>query len=311
MWDGRPYHIFGQLLLLKPWKSNFDTATESITQVDMWIRTPNLPVEYISFDVLKTILEWNNLGELIKLDPYTEKKQRLRYARLCINVDLLKIVGNKIVVPDENAQEHSYNVWFEEFPDGCRYCRAGTHTYNLWPMKIARNQTITVTLSKPMIVKEQKMNKAEPSGTKEDEAWEKVGRIYPTDAEKGKGFLPIPEMTKNKGIKIIYKTESSSSGSKDSKFSLNSFDPLLGGDKETGIDAAKVDINEEQRSAEMTTLPNDDQEVDYQAVDSLNPYLCQNNDEEENDTQLMNKFMMEDEEFKLKEFKSWPLLKQK
>lgn len=48
VWDRHPFFMFGVLLVLMPWRSNFDPSRESIKYLDLWVRILFLPTEYMS-----------------------------------------------------------------------------------------------------------------------------------------------------------------------------------------------------------------------------------------------------------------------
>lgn len=50
VWDCHPYHVFGMLLVLMPWKPNFNQSKEVIRTMDLWVRILSLPTEYMSFE---------------------------------------------------------------------------------------------------------------------------------------------------------------------------------------------------------------------------------------------------------------------
>lgn len=56
VWEKRPYHIFGQLLVLKEWKPHFNPTNESKANVDLWFRLPKLSPMFLSREALPTIL---------------------------------------------------------------------------------------------------------------------------------------------------------------------------------------------------------------------------------------------------------------
>ncbi|KAL8128582.1 hypothetical protein V2J09_017737 [Rumex salicifolius] len=104
--EKRPYHVAGQLLLLKPWSSDFDPFTEP----------------YKNPEALIAILQANNFGTFLKLDPIHIKRKWVKFIRLCINTNVELTTGQKLIILDENMIEHNYNVWFDYFPVGCGNC---------------------------------------------------------------------------------------------------------------------------------------------------------------------------------------------
>ena len=71
-------------LILQKWTSNLDLNNDFLTQAPVWIRFPELPLEYWHEDVLVGIA--NSFGELLSIDLVTGAKKRLTYARICVGV---------------------------------------------------------------------------------------------------------------------------------------------------------------------------------------------------------------------------------
>ncbi|WOL01218.1 hypothetical protein Cni_G09932 [Canna indica] len=47
-----PWFLYGQVLLLIPWKPNFQPLSEKIESIPVWVQFPGLPVEYLQNDIL-------------------------------------------------------------------------------------------------------------------------------------------------------------------------------------------------------------------------------------------------------------------
>lgn len=105
VWEFCLYHVFGMLLVLMPWKANFDPSKEVIRTMELWVRILSLPTEYMSFEPIQAILDYNKIGELLKLDRYTELKSKAKYARVCVKVtNARKFKGDVILLDFKNAK---------------------------------------------------------------------------------------------------------------------------------------------------------------------------------------------------------------
>ncbi|XP_028751595.1 uncharacterized protein LOC114711371 [Neltuma alba] len=96
---GGPWMISDSYLTVRDWKPNFDPKTEAIEDVLIWIRFPDLPLEYYDESILEAM--GNEIGRTVKVDMTTSLQSRGGYARVGVQVDLRKpllplyIIGNK------------------------------------------------------------------------------------------------------------------------------------------------------------------------------------------------------------------------
>ncbi|WOL10554.1 hypothetical protein Cni_G19312 [Canna indica] len=89
-----PWFLNGQVLLLIPWKPNFQPLLEKIETIPVWVQLPGLPVEYIHREILFKIT--SALGQPVKIDEITVRGLRGKYARVCILWKLDKKMPNGI-----------------------------------------------------------------------------------------------------------------------------------------------------------------------------------------------------------------------
>jgi hypothetical protein len=85
---GGPWFIGEHFLSLSPWVPNFRASEASVSSIAVWIRLPELPVEYYHKDSLFQI--GSGLGPVLRVDFNTAAGTRGRFARLCIQVDIDK-----------------------------------------------------------------------------------------------------------------------------------------------------------------------------------------------------------------------------
>ncbi|XP_021729789.1 uncharacterized protein LOC110696746 [Chenopodium quinoa] len=83
---GGPWFILDHYLMISKWKPNYRPESNYFDQMAVWIRFPNLPVEYYDklalFDIAKLV------RKSIRVDYATDKTTRGRYARVCVEVNL-------------------------------------------------------------------------------------------------------------------------------------------------------------------------------------------------------------------------------
>ncbi|XP_031115746.1 uncharacterized protein LOC116019614 [Ipomoea triloba] len=96
--DG-PWKIFDNYLLTQRWVPNFKARTSKFEKMAVWVRLPELSVEYFRNDTIKSILE--NVGKPLKLDRTTIAREKGRYARAAVEVDLNKLLISEVLVGNE------------------------------------------------------------------------------------------------------------------------------------------------------------------------------------------------------------------
>lgn len=85
---GGPWMIMEHYLIVKEWRPNFDPNTDTNEKVIVWVRFPDLPIEYYDQDFLFRVGE--KIGEPIRIDSATSLTSRGKFARLCVEVDIRK-----------------------------------------------------------------------------------------------------------------------------------------------------------------------------------------------------------------------------
>ena len=85
---GGPWFIGGHFLAIRPWEPYFKASEAKLNSVVVWIRFPELPIEFYDRAVLKDIGSAN--GPVLRIDSYTASGSRGSYARLCVQVRIGK-----------------------------------------------------------------------------------------------------------------------------------------------------------------------------------------------------------------------------
>ncbi len=83
---GGPWFIGEHYLSLRPWVPNFRASEASVSSVAIWVKLPELPVEYYHKDSLLKI--GSGLGPVLRVDFNTATGTRGRFARICVQLDL-------------------------------------------------------------------------------------------------------------------------------------------------------------------------------------------------------------------------------
>lgn len=110
-----PWVVFGKYLTVSPWSPDFSTSQSAIESQVVWVRLLGLPEGYYSDCLLRVIGQ--AIGQVIKLDVYTDGGRRGWFARLAICVDLRKPLVSKLWINGKLQR-----VEYEGLPSICFKC---------------------------------------------------------------------------------------------------------------------------------------------------------------------------------------------
>lgn len=93
---GGPWFVGEHFLAIKPWEPYFKASEATLSSVAVWVKLPELPIEFYDLAVLKDI--GRAIGSMLRIDSFTATGTRGSYARLCVQVDLEKPLINMVRV---------------------------------------------------------------------------------------------------------------------------------------------------------------------------------------------------------------------
>lgn len=93
---GGQWFIGEYFLAIKSWEPYFKAFEAKLTLVAVWVRFPELPVEFYDASVLKEI--GSVISPALRIDSYIPSETRGGYARLCVQIDLDKPLISSIRV---------------------------------------------------------------------------------------------------------------------------------------------------------------------------------------------------------------------
>jgi len=85
---GGPWFVGEHFLTIRPWEPYFKASEAKFSSVAVWVRLPELPIEFYDREVLKEIGE--AIGPVLRIDAYTATESRGSHARLCVQINLEK-----------------------------------------------------------------------------------------------------------------------------------------------------------------------------------------------------------------------------
>lgn len=148
--------------MVRIWSEDFNPWTDSVEKVMVWVRFPNLPLQYYDEFVLKTL--GNRIGKSIKVDMTTYKLSRGKFARLCVEIDV-----SKPLLPLFILKGREYRVEYEGLHTLCFNCGWFGHVISECPDKMEEEQGLS----------EEDNQRKEDAGGEEDlfGPWTMVKRI--------------------------------------------------------------------------------------------------------------------------------------
>lgn len=120
--DGFPMRMFR-------WSPDFRLECESRI-VPVWIALPNLPFFLFNKSGLFSIASL--LGKLLTLDAPTADLARPNVDRICVEIDLLKKLPNRVKLDCEASEEFWQDVIYEKLPSYCKTCKRLGHESNIF-----------------------------------------------------------------------------------------------------------------------------------------------------------------------------------
>ncbi|XP_031130732.1 uncharacterized protein LOC116032364 [Ipomoea triloba] len=135
--DG-PWKIFDNYLVIQRWVPDFKPRKAKLSKMAVWVRLPDLSVEYFRDDAMKAILE--NVGKPLKLDRTTADRERGRFARAAVEVDLDKPLVTEIWVRDEVQY-----VEYEGLHVVCFGCAMVGHREQSCPLNSAKSPEMPIS----------------------------------------------------------------------------------------------------------------------------------------------------------------------
>ena len=79
---------WGHYLAIMPWEPYFKASEAKLSFVAMWVRLPELLIEFYEDLVIKEM--GSVIGPVLRIDSFTALETRGGYARLCVQINLDK-----------------------------------------------------------------------------------------------------------------------------------------------------------------------------------------------------------------------------
>ncbi|CAL5359909.1 unnamed protein product [Camellia sinensis] len=100
VFTGGPWVIMDHYLTVRRWEPNFRPSEAFETTTAVWVRFPKLPIEYYQEKVLFAIAK--TIDKPFKIDWNTAMATRGKFARVCVEMDLSKLLKPKFLLEGIN-----------------------------------------------------------------------------------------------------------------------------------------------------------------------------------------------------------------
>lgn len=124
-----PWFVGGHYLSIRCWEPNFKSSTANLSSVAVWIRLPELPIEYYEPSALREIGE--AIRPVLRIDAHTAAESRGRFSRLCVQVNF-----NEPIIKLLKMGGIDQPVQYEGIHSLCFACGCVGHKVENCPYKI-------------------------------------------------------------------------------------------------------------------------------------------------------------------------------
>ncbi|XP_060201887.1 uncharacterized protein LOC132630314 [Lycium barbarum] len=115
------YHFDNKPFIVKAWSPDMEFTREELQSVPIWIKLPGLDFKYWSPRGLSKI------GSLIRkplmVDKQTERKVRLNFARLLVEVKIGEELPDEVLFRNEKRTVVTQRVTYDWRPSICTHCQ--------------------------------------------------------------------------------------------------------------------------------------------------------------------------------------------
>lgn len=120
-----PYKVFRTLLVLRPLPRLFNFKKREAHKAPVWVRLPGLPYDLWNEKGLSNVA--SRLGLPLHSDANTCAKSKLSFARILVEVDVLKDLHNTVQICAPEGEEFEQVVIYESVPKFCSLCSSIGH----------------------------------------------------------------------------------------------------------------------------------------------------------------------------------------
>ncbi|KAF3784885.1 hypothetical protein EJ110_NYTH27546 [Nymphaea thermarum] len=120
------WYVGGRLLIANQWHPSMPMRIESSNRVRIWIRLPDLPVEWWNPRIFTDIADLIG-GSFVEADDYTRHLQRFGFARIKIEIPLGFSPISEIELEISRGKVFVQSIEYETKVKYCKKCRSTAH----------------------------------------------------------------------------------------------------------------------------------------------------------------------------------------
>lgn len=124
VFTGGPWIIMNHYLTVKRWEPNFKPSEAKEISTAIWLRRPQVPIEY--YDIISLYHISKKIGKLVKTNIITATSNMGKFAKACVVVDLAKPLTPAYTVEGKN-----YLIQYEFIHYLCFSCEKVGHKTKL------------------------------------------------------------------------------------------------------------------------------------------------------------------------------------
>ena len=132
-----------RLLVLKRWQPNMQFLKGDLVRVPVWVRLYDVPLEYWTIKGLSCVT--SAIGVSLHVDHTTLLRKRLRYARVCVEIDASKTLVKEYDLRCPNGLFITILADHEWIPSKCNNCNIFGHTTAICATNKVTNSKIIIT----------------------------------------------------------------------------------------------------------------------------------------------------------------------
>ncbi|GAV74915.1 DUF4283 domain-containing protein [Cephalotus follicularis] len=128
-----PWDVWGVHLALRLWERDLPPISSGFAKIPVWVKLMNIPMEYWTVKGLSRLA--SVLGSPLHMDPATESKQLISFARICVEMKADKEFPAVIKTRRSNGEIVEVKVEYSWRPPVCDRCKVFDHSTRACPVK--------------------------------------------------------------------------------------------------------------------------------------------------------------------------------
>ncbi|KAK8715103.1 hypothetical protein V6N13_042445 [Hibiscus sabdariffa] len=125
--ENGPWHIQNNSLILRRWEPNMKILDFNLDRIHVWFHLRGIPLELFSRKGLSCIA--SAIGHPLYMDSVIASKQRLSYAKVCIEISTETLIPDSIEVKLRDGFSVSVGVEVPWLPPKCYRCSIFGHSH--------------------------------------------------------------------------------------------------------------------------------------------------------------------------------------